>query len=167
LPAAKLAEREAVMTHLRQIVCTVVLLLAAPVMCWAQDGVINGRVTDGSGAALPGVTLSVTSTALLGGRTAVTDDQGGYRLALLPPGAYTVRYELAGFGTVVRERIDITAGFTATLNVVMEVGSLAETITVVGQSPIIDVTNAVVATTFTRSSPMSCPPGMTSSPCWR
>jgi hypothetical protein len=150
LPAAKLAEREAVMTHLRQIVCTVVLLLAAPVMCWAQDGVINGRVTDGSGAALPGVTLSVTSTALLGGRTAVTDDQGGYRLALLPPGAYTVRYELAGFGTVVRERIDITAGFTATLNVVMEVGSLAETITVVGQSPIIDVTNAVVATTFTK-----------------
>jgi hypothetical protein len=138
------------MKHCRQVVFAVVMVLVASATIYAQDGVINGRVTDPSGATLPGVTLSLTSGALLGARSVVTDEQGGYRFGLLPPGSYTVRYELPGFGTVVRERVAITAGFTATLNVTMDVGSVAETITVVGQSPIIDVTNAVVATTFTK-----------------
>ncbi len=94
------------------------------------------------------------------GRTiAVSDEQGAYRFGLLPPGTYTVRFELPGFATVVREGITLTPGFTSTLNVVMEVAAVAETVTVVGDSPIIDVTNAVVATTFTKELTAVLPTG--------
>ena len=95
----------------------------------------------------------------MGVRNTVTDLQGGYRFGLLPPGTYAVKFALSGFGTVVREGIQLTAGFTSTLNVVMEVGTVAETITVVGESPIIDVTNAVVATTFTEDLTSVLPTG--------
>jgi hypothetical protein len=137
------------MTNPGRIAATALLVLAVTAPCSAQDGVIAGRVTDPTGAVLPGVDLTLTSTAVMGTRTAVTDVQGGYRFVLLPPGTYTVKFGLSGFGTVVREGIQMTAGFTSTLNVVMEVASVAETITVAGESPIIDVTNAVVATNFT------------------
>ena len=70
-----------------------------------------------------------------------------------------MKFELQGFGTVVREGVQLTAGFTSTLNVVMDVGSVAETITVVGASPLIDVTNAVVATTFTEELTAVLPTG--------
>src|SRR5439155_12462692 len=90
---------------------------------------------------------------------AVTDYPGAYRFALLPPGTYTVKFELSGFGTVVREGIQMTAGFTSTLNAVMNVAPVAETITVRGESPIIDVTNALVATTFTKELTTILPTG--------
>src|SRR2546421_9920489 len=137
------------MRNIRRVGLTAFFVLAETATCWAQDGVITGRVTDRSGAVLPGVDLTLTSNAVMGVRNTVTDLQGGYRFGLLPPGTYAVKFALSGFGTVVREGIQLTAGFTSTLNVVMEVGTVAETITVVGESPIIDVTNAVVATTFT------------------
>ncbi len=117
--------------------------------CSAQDGVITGRITDSSGAALPGVTLALSGGSIMGVRSAVSDDQGAYRFGLLPPGAYALKFELQGFNAVVREGIQLTAGFTSTLNVAMDVGTVSEAITVVGSSPLIDVTNAVVATTFT------------------
>ena len=129
------------------IAASFVLIVAAP--CLAQEGVITGRVTDSSGAVLPGVDLTLTSTAVMGTRGAVTDQQGAYRFGLLPPGTYTVKFGLSGFATIVRQGIQLSAGFTSTLNVVMEVAVVAETVTVVGESPIIDVTNAVVSTTFT------------------
>src|SRR5437899_12766 len=117
----------------------VLVVLVGAATCRAQDGVITGRVNDASGAPLPGVGATLTSTSVMGIRSVVTDDQGGYRFGLLPPGAYTVKFELAGFGTIVREGIQLTAGFTSTLNVAMNVAPLAETITVRGDSPIIDV----------------------------
>jgi hypothetical protein len=95
----------------------------------------------------------------MGVRNAVTDETGVYRIGFLPPGNYTVKFELQGFGSVQREGIQMSAGFTATLNVMMAVGSVAETITVVGESPIIDVTNAVVATTFTEELTSVLPTG--------
>jgi len=84
----------------------------------------------------------------MGTRTALSDETGTYRIGLLPPGVFTVKYELPGFKTVVRERIQMSAGFTATINIVMEVASVAETVTVVGESPIIDVQSASVNTNF-------------------
>jgi len=63
--------------------------------------------------------------------SAVSDEQGAYRFSLLPPGAYTVRFALQGFGTVVREGVTLTPGFTSNLNISMSVASVAETITVV------------------------------------
>jgi hypothetical protein len=132
-------------------------LVAATVS--AQDGVITGRITDSSGAALPGVNLSLTGTSIMAVRTAVSDETGGYRFGLLPPGAYALKLELQGFNTVVREGIQLTAGFTSTLNLVMDIGSVSESITVTGASPLIDVTNAVVATTFTKELTNTLPTG--------
>src|SRR6185295_18411761 len=98
----------------RTLAALFVLVLVLAATCSAQDGVITGKVTDSSGAALPGVSLTLSSAAVMGVRTVVSDEQGGYRFGLLPPGGYTLRMELSGFATVVREGIQLTAGFTAT-----------------------------------------------------
>src|SRR5688500_16163983 len=101
------------MTNLRRIAVAALFIMGMAATGWAQDGVITGKVTDPSGAVLPGVDLTLTSTALLVPRTAVTDEQGSYRIGLLPPGAYTLRFALQGFGAVVREGVQLTAGFTS------------------------------------------------------
>ena len=144
---------------IRRVGIAVCLLLVAAATGWAQDGVITGRVTDPSGGALPGVDVSITSPALLGGRSTVSDEQGSYRFALLPPGNYSVKFQLQGFGTVIREGITLTPGFTSSLNIVLEVGAVTETVTVVGESPIVDVTNAVVATNFSKELTAVLPTG--------
>jgi hypothetical protein len=147
------------MSMVRRVGFAVCLLLAAASVSWAQEGVITGRVTDPSGATLPGVDVSLTSAALQGGRSVVSDEQGTYRFALLPPGVYSVRFQLQGFGTVIREGVTLTPGFTSSLNIVMGVATVAETVTVVGESPIIDVTNAVVATNFSKELTAVLPTG--------
>ncbi len=116
---------------------------------WAQqDGTITGKVTDSSGAILPGVSLTLTSPQVMGQRTAITDETGGYRFGLLPPGLYSVKYELPGFKILERTGIQMSAGFVATLNVSLEVATVSETVTVEGDSPLIDVRSASVATNF-------------------
>jgi len=137
----------------------VCLLLISAASSWAQDGVITGRITDPSGGSLPGVDVSLTSPALLGGRSVVSDEQGSYRFALLPPGVYSLRFQLQGFATVIREGVTLTPGFTSSLNIALEVASVAETVTVVGESPIIDVTNAVVASNFNKELTAVLPTG--------
>lgn len=98
------------------------LVLFAPPHTLAQTvgattGAINGTVTDSSGAVLPGVTVTISSPQMQGTQTTVTNSEGNYRFPGIPPGTYRVQYELTGFGTVVREGIRVTLGFTATLNV--------------------------------------------------
>ena len=112
-------------------------------------GSINGRVNDASGSILPGVTVTVTSTSLLGLQTAITDESGNYRFPALPPGTYTITYDLPGFQKLERSGIRIAINFTATVNVTLEVAALAETLTVVGDSPVIDATSTRVQQTFT------------------
>jgi hypothetical protein len=102
----------------------VCLLLAVATTSWAQDGVITGRITDPSGGSLPGVDVSLTSPALLGGRLVVSDEQGSYRFALLPPGVYSLRFQLQGFATVIREGVTLTPGFTSSLSIVLDVRRL-------------------------------------------
>lgn len=130
----------------------VVLLLvlgAAPVLPQAVVGVITGRVTDASGALIPGVEVTVSSPAMIGGaRSAVTNESGVYRLTLLPPGIYRVEFALSGFKTLVHEGLRLTAGSTLTLNAELEVATVAETITVVGESPGVDLESAQVQTNF-------------------
>ena len=138
------------MKWIRPVVLSMVLVVSAAAAGWAQDAVINGKVADPSGAALPGVDVTLAGPALLGGRSVVSDEQGNYRFSLLPPGTYTVRFSLQGFGTVVREGVTLTPGFTSNLSITMGVASVAETVTVVGDSPIVDTTNAVVATNFSQ-----------------
>jgi Carboxypeptidase regulatory-like domain len=126
----------------------VVMALALPASAWAQGATSNitGRATDTSGAALPGVTVSVTSANLIGGaRTSVTDDEGVYRFTQLPGGAYTVKFELPGFTTLNIEGVNVLGGSTMTINGKMEVASLQETVTVTSQAPTIDLESSKVA----------------------
>jgi hypothetical protein len=118
------------------------VLLVAP-SAWAQQASgISGLVIDDTGGVLPGVTVEAASPALIEGvRTAFTDGEGRYNIVDLRPGTYTVTFSLPGFATVLREGVELTTGFTATINADMQVGSLEETITVTGASPLIDVQN--------------------------
>lgn len=117
--------------------------LAMPAAAWAQQiGSIAGLVTDGSGAVLPGATVEVSSPALIEKtRSTVTDGRGQYRLVDLRPGTYTVTVTLPGFSTVRRDGIELTVGFTATVNAELRVGSVEETVTVTGATPIVDIQN--------------------------
>jgi hypothetical protein len=108
----------------------------------AQSSGIAGAVRDGSAAVMPGVTVEATSPALIEKvRTVITDGEGRYILADLRPGTYSVTFTLPGFKTVKREGVVLTAGFTATVNVELEVGALEETITVTGATPLVDTQN--------------------------
>src|SRR6476619_1057270 len=114
----------------------------------STTGSINGKVADTSQAVLPGVTVTVASPSLMGVQTAVTSTEGLYRFPALPPGTYTVTYELPGFNTLKRENIQIAMGFTASINVELAVASLQETVTVTGDSPVIDTTSTRVQQNF-------------------
>jgi hypothetical protein len=103
---------------------------------------IAGVVRDASGAVLPGVTVEAASPALIEKtRTAVTDDQGLYKIVDLRPGTYSMTFTLPGFRTVKREGIELSANFTAPVNADLAIGSLEETITVSGDTPVVDIQN--------------------------
>ena len=106
-------------------------------------GTIAGSVKDASGAVLPGVTVEAASPALIEKvRSVVTDGTGLYRLVNLPPGTYSVTFTLPGFNTMRREAIEVSLGFTATIDAELRVGAIEETVTVTGESPIVDVQSA-------------------------
>ena len=102
------------------------------------DGSLRGYVKDEQGAVLPGATVTATGPALLTPVSGVTDSSGYYRLLNLPPGTYAITAELSGFSTSRREGIIMRAGITFTVDLQMKVGTLAETITVTGDSPMIE-----------------------------
>jgi hypothetical protein len=117
-------------------------LLLAPRSALAQS-TITGVVRDTSGAVLPGVTVEASSDVLIEKvRTTVTDGNGLYRIVDLRPGVYDVTFTLTGFSTYKREKLELASEFTATVNADLRVGALEETITVTGESPIVDVTSA-------------------------
>jgi hypothetical protein len=127
-----------------QRVLAAIIMLALPCVAGAQTlGTIAGSVKDASGAVLPGVTVEATSPALIEKvRTVVTDGTGLYRLVNLPPGSYTVSFTLPGFNTTRREGIEVSLNFTATIDADLRVGAIEETVTVTGESPIVDVQSA-------------------------
>ena len=116
--------------------------LFAPAAAFAQAS-ITGVVRDSSGAVLPGVTVEATSPALIEkARTVVTDGSGQYRIVTLPPGTYTVTFTLSSFSTVRREGVELAGTFTATIDADLRVGSVEETVTVTGETPLVDVQSA-------------------------
>ena len=118
----------------------VVLLHPATVLAQAS---LTGTVRDASGGVLPGVTVEAASPALIEKvRSAVTDDTGQYRIIDLRPGTYSLTFTLPGFSTVIRDKIELTGSQTLTIPVELRVGGLEETITVTGESPVVDVQNA-------------------------
>jgi hypothetical protein len=125
----------------RMAVMTMVVALL-PAAAFAQ-GSIAGVVKDASGAVLPGVTVEAASPALIEKvRTVVSDSGGQYRIIDLRPGTYTVTFTLTGFNTFKRDGIELTGNFTATVDADLRVGAIEETVTVTGESPIVDVSSA-------------------------
>ena len=141
------------MTARRLVLLVLGTLTFFPASLWAQaaTGSIAGVVRDTSGAVLPGVTVEASSPALIEKvRTVVTDEAGAYRIIELRPGAYTVTFTLPGFATVRREGIELTTSFTAAVNTEMRVGGVEETITVSGETPVVDLSSARQQTTVSR-----------------
>src|SRR5262245_23073001 len=128
-------------TLLGAIAVTLVIASGAPAPVFAQgsEGTLVGYVRDATGAVLPGVTVTATSPVLIGSRTAVTDAQGYYRLLNLPPGDYTLVAEISGFSTHRQEGVTMRAGATFTSNIQMKLSTVEESVTVVGDSPMLEV----------------------------
>jgi hypothetical protein len=125
-------------TFLRGVLLVAVAtLMPATVLAQAS---IAGSAKDASGATLPGVTVEAASPALIEKvRTTVTDDRGLFRIVGLPPGSYTLTFQLPGFNQVKREGIELTGAFTAQIDAELTVGGVTETVTVSGVTPIVDV----------------------------
>lgn len=142
------------MCHLASLMLLPVLLLFCSsrfVLAQGQVGSIAGTVKDATGAVLPDVGVTLSSHALIGGPRAVTTDQHGYYKFLdLKPGDYILKFEMSGFKTLIREGVTITSSFEATVNVQMEVGQVIESVTVSGESPVIDVSNVVNQTVISQ-----------------
>jgi hypothetical protein len=119
-----------------------ILVVLAPSLAHAQ-ATLAGVVRDASEAVLPGVTVEVSSPVLIEKvRTAVTDGTGQYRLTQLPPGTYSMTVTLTGFTTVKREGVEVTGSGVIPINIAMRVGAVAETITVSGETPVVDTQSA-------------------------
>jgi hypothetical protein len=130
------------MRSFRLAVAVGILSLAS--LAYAQSAPsLAGVARDSSGAVLPGVTVEAASSALIEKvRSVTTDATGQYKIVDLRPGTYTVTFTLTGFNTVKREGVELAGGGTFTINADMKVGALAETITVTGETPVVDVQNA-------------------------
>ena len=121
----------------------VTLFAALPAAAQMQTGSILVRVTDEQGAAIPGVAVTLNSPVLVSGTMAgVTDSGGVNRFPSLPPGVYSVRVELQGFRSVIREGVNVQVGATVPLDLPLRVATVSETVTVTGASPVVDTTSA-------------------------
>jgi hypothetical protein len=131
-------------------------------MAFAQltpTGKIIGKVVDTQGAALPGVNIEATSARLVGKAATISDPNGVYRLMALPSGTYEIVFSLPGFKTLIRKGIILELSQTMTLNAALEQAAVAEQVTVVGQSPLIDVKSTVKSMTMAKEIFMSLPRG--------
>jgi hypothetical protein len=118
-------------------------MLVLSATAYAQEGQITGLVRDSAGLVMPGVTIEVSSPQLIEKvRNGVSDSVGQYRITNLPVGTYKVTFALAGFNKTERDDIVLTSGFTATVNAILTVGQLTETIIVSGTAPAVDVQNS-------------------------
>ena len=133
--------------------------LLVPAAALAQSA-IAGTVKDSSGAVLPGVTVEAASPMLIEKvRTVVTNDQGQFTIVDLRPGVYNVTFTLAGFNTYLRQGLELPTDFTATINAELRVGALEESVTVTGESPVVDVSSTARVQVLTREALDALPSG--------
>jgi hypothetical protein len=142
------------MRGLHRPICAVFCLLsigaAAPAGAQVSTGEIFGKVTDSTGALLPGVTVTIASPALLQPQAVVTAASGGYRFPSIPIGSYSVTFELTGFKKLVQNDVLIQAGFNAEINGRLDISTMEETVTVSGVSPIVDTKSNTLGSNFGR-----------------
>src|SRR5436189_3610777 len=119
--------------------CLAATLLVLPTVAWAQ-ATLAGTVKDASGGVLPGVTVEASSPVLIEKtRAATTDAAGQYRIESLQPGTYTVTFTLTGFATLKRDDVIVSGTGVVKIDAEMRIGAVAETVTVTGESPVVDV----------------------------
>src|SRR5437762_10449536 len=137
----------------RRIVASVAVaaaVLAVPGLARAQSA-FAGVVKDTTGAVLPGVAVEAASPALIEQvRTATTDSNGAHKIENLRPGVYVLTFSLPGFSTIKKEGVELASNFTSTINADMRVGAVEETVTVAGESPVVDVQSNVKAQVLPR-----------------
>src|SRR5262245_8152335 len=127
------------------------LLSASAFAQSVSSGVIEGTVKDESNLVLPGVTITISSPSLqVGTSTQVSDTSGNYKFVDLPAGTYQLKAELPGFSTYLRDELRLTVGFNAKVDLVLKVGAMEESVTVSGQSPVVDVTSTAGSVAFTK-----------------
>jgi hypothetical protein len=142
------------------VVVGVVLLSVILAGSASAQSALAGVVKDASGGVLPGVSVEARSPVLIEGvRATTTDDQGQYRIVDLRPGVYEVTFKLTGFAVVTRAGIELLANFTAPINAELRVGSLEETITVSGASPVVDMQSSTQQQVMTKELLESVPTG--------
>ena len=139
------------MDHLRRraipAVVFALLLLAAGAADAQTTGRLVGKVMDASSAALPGVVVTVTSPVLQGVNTTTSDAEGNYRFLQLPPGTYKVKADLQGFNTLEQPSVDVGLDRTVTVNLTMQIASIAETVQVLAASPVVDTQGTTTGVT--------------------
>jgi hypothetical protein len=128
-----------------------------PALAQGQTGSIYGRVTDQSGAAVPGVTVTLTGPVLLQPLVATASDTGSYQFPSIDIGTYSVKFELAGFRTIQQNGVQVTVGFNAQVNAQMLVSSVEETVQVTSEAPIVDTRVTGTKSTFTEEKLQSIP----------
>jgi hypothetical protein len=143
--------------RLTGLLIAIVLITGGSAWAQSQTGEIFGKVTDESGAVLPGVTVTITSSILLQPLTAITSDTGTFQFPRLDVGTYNVKFELPGFKTVVKEGIAVTVGFNANVSTQLGVSTVQETVTVTGESPVVDTKETGTKQTFTLESLQNIP----------
>jgi hypothetical protein len=134
--------------------CSLRGLLGVTVLCVVSSvasaqtgqnfGELVGKAADDQGAVLPGVTVTLTGPAVMGAQTAVTNERGVFRFPAVPSGTYKVTFQLQGFATLVRDGVVVPVRQTVTLDAALKVAALQESVTVSGESPVVDLENAKV-----------------------
>jgi len=150
------------MNHFTSRMCVVffsalALLLPKPALAQTQTGTITGVVTDEQAAVLPGVAVTLDSPAIIRPQTLVTNDRGVYSFIALPPGTYSVKFDLQGFASVERRDIRVNVAVVSTVDQVMKVAAVTETVQVTGESPAVDIKSTSKGTNFDSSLLTSIP----------
>ena len=146
------------MFRLRLSLAVLILLVSATAIAQTTGGLI-GKVTDTTGAALPGVTVEAKSPSVQGTRTTVSDISGAYRLPLLPPGEYVVDFRLEGFAPVARKNVIVSLGKDSTVDITLRPASLSEELTISATSPVIDTNSTTLGTNLTTRAIETLPTG--------
>ena len=134
--------------RIRQLLMLLAFVVVGGASAAAQT--ITGVVSDQSGAVLPGVTVEAKSPALIEPRSVVSDEAGRYRIVNLPSGAYTVTFTMPSFSSATRPRVELTSGFTATVNMELKLGQQSEEITVTAEAPLVDTQSSAAPQTMSR-----------------
>ncbi len=144
-------------------VCWLLLILfglAVPAFAQLSTGSIGGTVQDSTGAVIPGVSVTLTSAGVIGGnQQVITNERGTYQFTRLVPGKYSVKAELTGFKPFVHENLAVNADVTVRADIKLEVGTVADTVTVTGEAALLDTTSALNQAVLDRASLDKLPTG--------